>query len=177
MASKTKNTKATKESLLLAPMLPSATCIVNQEYVLEPPNYEEKLWIYKSHVIIPYSISRKTHALKGLFPYVDLTKVMDFFLSYHRTNPMVSIKEPLNLEYMTATLRIFHSTPPTKKNEDYILWLKKIEAKMSEYWILRGIFDLIQLSRTDPSYFKTCWSPLCTSGRVLPTPSNFLVEW
>lgn len=48
MTSKSKKTKATKESLLLAHVLSSATCIGNQEYVLEPPNYEEKIRIYKS---------------------------------------------------------------------------------------------------------------------------------
>lgn len=53
MASKIKNTKATKDTLPLAHMILSATAIGNQEYVSEPPNYEEKLWIYKSQVIIP----------------------------------------------------------------------------------------------------------------------------
>lgn len=65
---------------------------------------------------------------------------------------MVSIKEPLNIEYMTVTLHVFYSAPPTKKNEDYIPCLNNIEAKMSEIWKLKGIFDLIQLSRTYQSY-------------------------
>lgn len=145
MASKTKNTEATKETILLGHMLPSGTCIGNHEYVPGPPNYEEKIQIYISHVIIPYSISGKTHALMGPMhdPYVDLTKIRYFFPSYQMTKPMVSIKEPLNLEYMTSTLHVFRSTPPTKKNEDYILWMKKIEAKMSETWKSRGIFYLI----------------------------------
>lgn len=56
---------------------------------------------------------------------------------------MVSVNEPLYLEYMTANLRVLRSTPPTKKNEDYILQLNKIEAKMSETWMSRGIFNLI----------------------------------
>lgn len=54
-------------------------------------------------------------------PSVDITKLKDFFLSYHQNKPIVSIKEPINLEYMTGTLRVFCSAPPTRKNEDYIL--------------------------------------------------------
>lgn len=96
MALKTKNTK---ETLPLAHMLSFAIGIGNQEDVLEPLNYEENHQIYKSQVIIPYSIYGKTHALMGPMPdtYVVLTKIRDFFPSYHRTKPMVSVKEPLNL--------------------------------------------------------------------------------
>lgn len=55
---------------------------------------------------------------------------------------------------MTANLRVFHSAPHTKKHEDYILWLNKIESKMSKTWKSRDIFYLIQLSRTSPAYFQ-----------------------
>lgn len=55
---------------------------------------------------------------------------------------------------MTTSLCVFRSTPPTKKHEDYILWLNKIELKKSEFWKERGIFELIQLSRTGPAYFQ-----------------------
>lgn len=62
-------------------------------------------------------------------PSADLTNIKDFFSSYHMMKPLVSIVVPLNLEYMTTFLRVFRSTPPTKKNEDYILFLNKIEGK------------------------------------------------
>ncbi|KAI5411969.1 hypothetical protein KIW84_056871 [Lathyrus oleraceus] len=116
----------------MANMFPCATMIWNQECVLEPPNYEEKLHIYKSQVIIPYSIFEKTHALMGPMydPYADRTSIKDFLPSYHRTKPLVSIVGPLNLEYMKTSLRVFRSAPPTKKNEDYILWLNKIGGKI-----------------------------------------------
>lgn len=65
MDPKTKTNKATKESLPLAHMLSSANVIGNQEYVPEPPNYKEKLYIYNSQVIIPYSVSVNTDALMG----------------------------------------------------------------------------------------------------------------
>lgn len=55
-------------------------------------------------------------------PLVDITKFRDFFPSYHRTKPIVTIKEPINLEYMSATLRVFCYAPSPKRNEDYIFW-------------------------------------------------------
>ena len=61
----------------------------------------------------------------------DLTNIKDFFPFYHMTNPIVSIVGPLNLEYMTTSLQVFRSAPPTKKHEDYILWLNTIEGKKS----------------------------------------------
>lgn len=83
----------------MANMLPCATVFRNQECVPEPPNYEEKSRIYKSHVIIPYFISKKPHALMGSMydPYADLTNIKEFFPSYHMTKSIVSIVEPLNL--------------------------------------------------------------------------------
>lgn len=87
-------------------------------------------------------------------PSTDPTNIKYFFLSYHKTIPLVRISGPLNLELMTASLCVFCSTPPTKKNEDYILWLNKIVGKKSKFWKEIGIFDLIQLSRTCPGYFQ-----------------------
>lgn len=75
-----------------------------------------------------------------------LTKFRDFSPTYHRTKPLVSVKGPMSLEYLTSTLRVFRSAPPTINNDDYISWLDKIEGKMSEVWKERGIFDFIQLS-------------------------------
>lgn len=123
-------------------MLHCATVNGNQIYVLELPNYEDKLRIYKSHVIIPYYIYEKIHALMGPMydPYADITNIRDFFPSYHRTKPIVSVKGPLNLEYRIASLRVFRPAPPTKKHEYYILWLNKIETKKSEFWKEKCIF-------------------------------------
>lgn len=41
MESKSKNTKATKDYLPMANMIPCATVIGNQEYVHEPTNHEK----------------------------------------------------------------------------------------------------------------------------------------
>lgn len=66
----------------MAKMIPCATVVGNQEYVPEPSNYEEKMRIYKSQVLIHYTISKITHALMGPMcdPYEDLTKFRDFSL-------------------------------------------------------------------------------------------------
>lgn len=87
-------------------MPPCATVVGNQEHVLEPQNYEEKLCIYKSQVLIPYAIFETTHALMGLMhdPSEDLTKIRDISPAYHRTKPLVRIKGSINLEYLTITL-------------------------------------------------------------------------
>lgn len=89
MAPLNKNVKASKEHVPQAYMLHHTTVIGNQEYVLEPPNFEEKLWIYKSRILIPYGISRISHALMGptLDPAEGLTKFKDLFPAYHSTNP------------------------------------------------------------------------------------------
>lgn len=107
-------------------------------------------------MLIPYVISGTTHAFMSptLNPVEGLTKFKDFFPTYHRTKPIVSIKEPMNLEQHTSTLRVFRSTPPTKNHDDYISWLDKIETKMSGIWKEMGIFDLIQLSRNGLLYFQ-----------------------
>lgn len=64
--------------------------------------------------------------------FVDLTKIRDFFPSYHQTKLTVSIKKPSSLEYMTTTLRVFRSAPPTKMNEDYILYPNSMH--LSNFW-------------------------------------------
>lgn len=73
-SSKAKHSKESKDSLPLATRMQSAVLVENQEYVPKPPNQEEKLFIYKSQVLIPYSISDKIHALMGPLsdPEVDV---------------------------------------------------------------------------------------------------------
>lgn len=49
----------------MANMLTDATVKGNREYVPEPLNLEEKLRIYKSQVLIPYTIYGTNHSLMG----------------------------------------------------------------------------------------------------------------
>lgn len=128
-----KNVKASKETVSQAYKLHNTIVIGNQKYVPEPPNFETKLQIYKSQVLTPCPISGINHAFMGptLDPVEGLANFKEFFPTYHRTKPIVSIKEPMNLEHHTSTLRVFRLALPTKKNDDYISWLNKIEAKMN----------------------------------------------
>lgn len=66
-----------------------------------------------------------------LEPAEGLVRSMNFFPAYHMIKLIVSVKEPMSLEYQTNSLQVFRSSPPTK-NDDYISWLDKTEAKMNE---------------------------------------------
>ncbi|KAI5435214.1 hypothetical protein KIW84_021868 [Lathyrus oleraceus] len=74
MASKLKTSKDSKAPLPLATRLQSSILVGNQECVPELPNQEHKLHIFKSQVLIHYSIYGKTHALMGQMsdPTVDI---------------------------------------------------------------------------------------------------------
>lgn len=76
-------------------------------------------------------------------PLVDDVKLREFFPSYHRTRPIVSIKKPINLEYVNTIFRVFRSAASPKRNEDYIFWLNKIETKKGQTWKDGRIYDLV----------------------------------
>lgn len=59
----------TKEHVPQAYTLDDVTAIGNREYMLEPTNLEEKLRIFKSQVLIPFTLSGNEHALMG--PMLD----------------------------------------------------------------------------------------------------------
>lgn len=109
MAPPNKNVKAFKETVLLAYTLHNAIVIGNKEYVPEPPNFEEKFRIYKFQVLIPFTIFKKTHTLMGptLDPAEGLVRSMNLFHAYHRTKPIVSVKETMSLEYQTTPYEFF----------------------------------------------------------------------
>lgn len=55
---------------------------------------------------------------------------------------------------MNATFHIFHYVPSTKKNNEYIAWLDKVEAKKMKIWKKYGIYELIQLPRVGHPYWQ-----------------------
>lgn len=98
--------------------------------------------------------------------FADLTYIKDFFPSYHRTRPLVSISGPLNLEYMTTYLRVFCSALPTKKNEDNILWMNKIEGERENSRKKKVFSTLSNCRELVPPTAKICWSLPCTFGKA-----------
>lgn len=120
-----------KNPLPLAAKLNVPLTVGKHEYVPKPPMEEERTRIRKSQVFIPYSISEKTHAFLGPLrdPNVKNEKLKEIFLSYHHTSPITCLRQPIDLNYMIATFRVFHSAPSTKNKEDYIAWIDKVEYK------------------------------------------------
>lgn len=92
---------------------------------------EENARIWKSQILILFSISNKTHAYLG--PLYDANakaeRLKELFPSYHRTKPIVCSKQPIDLNYISVSLRVFRSAPSTKNNQGYIALLDKVESK------------------------------------------------
>lgn len=127
--------------------LPSPVMVGNQKYIPELKT-EEQRRIYASQVLIPISVSSKTHALSG--PLVDLDidfrKLKEYFPYYHKCKPIGQGKKPrvelttaedpktnetINLRLMNNGFRVFRATPSFKDPTDYLKWLNKIEKNQS----------------------------------------------
>lgn len=52
---------------------------------------------------------------------------------------------------METPMCVFQSVPPSQ-DKHYIVWLDKVQNKRKKLWEYLGIFDVIQLSRTDHMY-------------------------
>lgn len=102
-----------KEPVPQAYALDHVIAVWNQEYIPKAHNLEEKLRIFKSHVLILFTLSGNEHALMGLMlePKEELYKCKELFPSYHSTKHVISIKKQLDLEYQTNDLRVFRSAP------------------------------------------------------------------
>lgn len=46
----------------------------------------------------------------------------------------LKIEKPINLNYMSDTLREFHSCPLSKDPEPYLAWLTKVEKEKAQFW-------------------------------------------
>lgn len=71
----------------------------NQLYVDEPPLQEEKSFILKLQVLIPFTIVEISHAFSGPFPNINtnVARVSKFSHCYRRTQPLAIMKETLDL--------------------------------------------------------------------------------
>lgn len=82
-----KNTKDSKksQSLPLADKILGPNTMGNQQYVPKPLTEEQRI-IFQSQVLIPISISGKTHAMQGPLsnPNVDPDRLKEFSPTYQR---------------------------------------------------------------------------------------------
>lgn len=75
------------------------------------------------------------------------TKVAPFFPGYKPVMPpSFNISVALDVRFMEAKARVFHSMP-TPGNKEYLVWLNNVQRKRQDQWRSAGIFDLIQVSR------------------------------
>lgn len=78
----------------------------NQIYALEPDLDAKKTKIWKSHVLIPYSVSGTVHAFLGPFAYskLDPEKVEDDFPGREGHKPIVFSHDSLNMSLMSQMI-------------------------------------------------------------------------
>ncbi|KAI5434067.1 hypothetical protein KIW84_021073 [Lathyrus oleraceus] len=98
MASSSKN-----KALPFAAKLTQPLTIDGKEYVLEPPFAEEKAKIWRSQVLIPFSLSDKPLAFLGSLPenrQPEITKKNSFFATSHLSEPLVSSQKPFSFHYI-----------------------------------------------------------------------------
>lgn len=117
---KEKNHKKFKE-ILPRVTKPSAPIVAgNQKYVPESPLKKEKLMIFKSKVLLPFTIVDNLNAFMGSIsnPSRDTAIINEFFPTYHHTKPKVSENKPIDLAYLFRIARVFCSAPLV--NVDYV---------------------------------------------------------
>lgn len=113
------------------PLVASITRFIlagNKLYVPEPPLQEEKILIWKSQVLIPFTISDIMHAFSGPFPDLNMNvaKTSEFLPCYRCTKPLVAVDQPLDFTYMST--RVFCFAPYTNQS-NYLNWVNKVEFK------------------------------------------------
>lgn len=87
--------------------------IDGREYVLEPPLVEEKEKIWRSQVLIPFSLANEPLAFLGPLPekrHPEITKNdSSLFPASHISEPVISAQRPFSLRYVD---RNFRTAPP-----------------------------------------------------------------
>lgn len=86
---------------------------------------------------------------------IEVATIVETPLVDTTTTIVVEVENPINLLYMSNTLRMFRFFPTFKHPSNYISWLEKVEWKKSQVWKYLGIYDLIQLSKVGPSYYQS----------------------
>ncbi|XP_027346509.1 uncharacterized protein LOC113858193 [Abrus precatorius] len=117
----------------------------HSSYLPEPPLEEEKLAIWKSQVLIPFSLGSKPHAFLG--PFVPQSSVESSFSA----DGVLAFSSKYNLDSLENAQKVFRTMPPVTKDL-YLPWLDRVEGEKQDSWRAIGIYDVIQLSRYNVSY-------------------------
>lgn len=140
--------------------LSKAQQIGNAEYIPEL-EIEEQRRIYKSHVLLPFTLAGKPHAMLGHM--ADLSSNQEnlkhHFPTYDRYNKPIGnrrkpisldevhddenphsdgqgyayVEKPLVLDFFDRNSRIFRSPPLLKDPQDYLARLTKVEKKKAPF--------------------------------------------
>lgn len=128
-------------------------CFGERPFVQEPSLEEEKELIYKSQVMITFTISDSVHAFLGSLhdSSIESQKVKELFPCYNHSKPCDFLDIPYEIGFMSSVTHVLCDAPYVKKNV-YSKWLKKVGAKKDQFWKYHGLYKLVQLSRSGPMY-------------------------
>lgn len=123
--------------------------IDGKEYIPEPPFAEEKAKIWRSQVLIPFSLADEPLAFLGPLPenrHPEITKIDSFFPTSHLSEPLVSSRKPFSLCYVDRDFR----TAPPKNCPKFCAWMGRLETEKIDHWKRTGIYTLLQIPRCGP---------------------------
>ncbi|XP_057422973.1 uncharacterized protein LOC130716934 isoform X2 [Lotus japonicus] len=127
----------------------------------EPPNEAEKRAIWKSQVLIPFSVNGTLRAILGPLKVVKHDRPNSLPEDHESFHPSVRGEELIlafqpsyRMPFLSDPKRAFRSAPPNPSANDkaYLKWLDRVEEDKRQHWKDVGILDLIQLSRSPISY-------------------------
>ncbi|XP_057428984.1 uncharacterized protein LOC130722314 [Lotus japonicus] len=127
----------------------------------EPPNEAEKRAIWKSQVLIPFSVNGTLRAILGPLKVVKHDRPNSLPEEHESFHPSVRGEELIlafqpsyRMPFLSDPKRAFRSAPPNPSANDkaYLKWLDRVEEDKRQHWKDVGILDLIQLSRSPISY-------------------------
>lgn len=106
--------------------------IDGKEYIPEPPFAEEKEKIWRSQILIPFSLADEPLAFLGPLPkhrHPKITQTDSFFPTSHLSEPLVSSQKPLSLRYVDRNFR----TAPPKNCPKFCAWMDRLEVEKIDH--------------------------------------------
>nr|KYP36580.1 hypothetical protein KK1_042290 [Cajanus cajan] len=108
--------------------------------------------IYQSQVLIPFSTQDGSlRAFLGPFSGQNTRKYANTLLPDDTESPPFIYSPHIDLSLFIDITKIFRAFPPTR--DRHIQWLERVESSMKSIWLETGIFDFVQLSKSDLHVF------------------------